>query len=185
MRHIENWDDIQEMQSGDFNTPVPGGYIAMILRVEDKEDKEYLAIEWDFVSGEYQGANQETFDRAGFWPTTLRRSYKDSALGFFKAFKTAVEASNRGYTFSSRDVQGLVGKRMGVVLGEEEYRKNNGEIGQRLYVYQVRSVKAIQEGDFKVPDLKKLSGQQNTPGRRSAYNVPFSDISDDDGNVPF
>ena len=55
MRHIENWDDIQEMQSGDFNTPVPGGYIAMILRVEDKEDKEYLAIEWDFVSGEYQG----------------------------------------------------------------------------------------------------------------------------------
>ena len=56
----------------------------------------------------------------------------------------------------------MKGKRIGVVLGEEEYRKEDGTVGTRLYVAAVRSVKAIQDGDFKVPALKKL-GSPNQP----------------------
>ncbi len=178
MRDI-NWDEVQE--AGNFENPVPGAYIAVIRGVEDVEDKEYLSIRWDFAEGAYKGANQETSDRAGFWPTVLMRSYKEKALGFFKAFKTSVEESNRGYVFSTRNVQGLVSKYMGVVLGEDEYRKNNGDTGKRLYVAQVRSVQAIQAGDFKVPELKRLAAP-TTP--RASYATGFTEVDDDD-DLPF
>lgn len=156
MIHIENWDSIQEMQPGDFDQPKPGGYIAVIDAVTDEEEKQYLRIAWDFAEGPYKGSNQATFDRAGFWPTVLIRSYKEKALGFFKAFKTCVEVSNPGYTFNDQEPSGLAGKYVGVVLGEEEYQKKDGSTGTRLYVYQTRAVRAIREGDYRVPVLKKL-----------------------------
>lgn len=195
MRHDVDWSTVTARQPGDFNDPVPGGYAAVILRVEDKEDKQYLEIQWDFPTGPYQGANQETFSRAGFWPITLRSSYKDSALCFFKGFMTALEESNPGYRFDDRDVQGLVGKRMGVVLGEEEYQKRSGEIGTRLYVCQVRSLDAIRAGDFKVPDLKCLDRKRPSGKTESAYSSPqvqpngswygFSPVNGVDGDLPF
>lgn len=173
-----NWDEIQEQQPGDFNNPVPGGYIAKIINVEDVEGKKYLKIEWDFTDGEYKGANAETFNRAGFWPTALMRSYKTNAQGFFKAFKTSVEMSNPNYTFRN-DPASLIGKLMGVVLGEEEYISGKGELKTRLYVYQTRSVKAIQTGDYKVPDLKKLApGQALAPKNESQFKT-VDDLGDD------
>lgn len=192
MRNI-NWDSVQENQPGDFNNPEPGGYIAVIVSVEDHEDKECLEIRWDFPTGDYRGANQETFSRAGFWPITLWRSYKDAALGFFKAFKTAIERSNSGYIFQCADVRGLVGKRMGVVLGEEEYLNKHDELKTRLYVYQVRSISEIQARNYNVPELKKLSNasgrqyrqqqQQQYPASYGGEFVPCDD--DDGGNLPF
>lgn len=187
MRHIDDWDAIQE--AGEYENPVPGAYIAVIRGVEDVEEKEYLAIKWDFAEGTYKNANQETFDRAGFWPTILIRSYKDTALRFFKSFKTSVEMSNKGYRFDDQNVQKLVGKYLGVVLGEEEYRKNNGSIGTRLYVAQVRSCEAVQDGNFKVPELKKLVEQaapasQYTPAARPIGGGLYP-VDDDDGDLPF
>lgn len=183
MRNIDNWDDIQEQQPGEFDRPGPGGYIARIVHVEDNEEKEYLRIEWDFEEGGYKGANAETFNRAGFWPITLIRSYKPKALGFFKAFKTSVEMSNRGYVFDCANPAGLAGKLMGVVLGEEEYAKSTGEIGTRPYVYQVRSIKAIQGGDFDVPKLKRLTGEQAPAAKPSGQFQPVEELDDDD--LPF
>lgn len=176
MRHIDNWDSIQE-QTGAFENPEPGGYIARIARVEDAEAKEYLRIEWEYDEGKYKGSNQDTFNRARFWPTALIRSYKETALGYFKSFKTAVEASNPGYSFDDRNVQGLVGKVLGVVTGEEEYEKNDGTIGKRLYVAQARAVKSIREGDFEVPDLKRMA--------KKAADLPRFTELDDGSDIPF
>lgn len=179
MRDITNWDDIQEQNGGEFERPAPGGYIARIVRVEDVEDREYLKIEWDFEDGKYKGDNQATYDRAGFWPIALIRSYKEKALGFFKGFKTCVEVSNPGYVFDTRNVQGLVGKLFGVVIGEEEYTKNDGSIATRNYVNACRSVKAIREGDFKVPELKKLAACPAPEPQQ------FSALEDNDSEFPF
>lgn len=193
MRNV-NWDSIHEKQPGDYNNPDPGGYIAVITRVEDHEDKEYLEIQWDFISGVHKGYNQDTFSRAGFWPTVLRRSYKESALSFFKAFKTAVERSNNGYFFDCANVYGLVGKRMGLVLGDEEYRKSSGEIKTRLYVYQVRSVSEIQNGNFEVPKLKRLSNNSAHGAQQRPYTPYQAGASygaaqfvpiEEDGDLPF
>lgn len=199
MRYDIDWNSVKEVQDGDYPNPIPGAYISVILGVEDKEDKEYLEIRWDFAEGEYAGSNQKTYKRAGFWPTLLRRSYKKKAEGFFKAFYTNVERSNRGYVFDSRNLNGLTGKYFGVVLGEEEYLKKNGEIGVRLYVAQVKSIDAIHDGDFKVPELKRMTNspssytaapqlakhQQNYGYQPTFGSSGFQEIDDSDGTLPF
>ena len=57
-----NWDTVQD----EIRNPVPGGYAAKIVRVEDNEEKEYLKIEWEFADGEFKGVNQEVYDAFGF-----------------------------------------------------------------------------------------------------------------------
>lgn len=180
MRDVTNWDEIQESEG--FENPAPGAYIARIITVTDMEEREYLRIEWDFDEGQFKGANQDTFSRAGFWPTALIRSYKEKALGFFKAFKTAVEESNPGYVFSTKDPCGLVGKRVGVVLGEEGYIKGSGEHGKRLYVAQTRSIQAIQKGDFSIPEYREAKPKNGAPASPAwASGAP----SYDDGPLPW
>ena len=176
-----NWETVQD----DVRRPVPGGYIAKITEVQDVEEKEYLLIKWDFLEGEFKGCNHETFDAFGFWPMAIVRSYKDKALRFFKTFKTCVEVSNRNYVFRN-DPQSLVGKYIGVVLGEEEYMSSKGEIKTRLYVESVRSGKAIRDGDYKIPELKKYVPKDTgyaTPGGAPAAN--FALLEDDDAQLPF
>lgn len=190
MKKID-WDNVQEASG--FENPAPGAYIAVICGVEDNEQKEYLRISWDFADGEYKDSNRDTYNRAGFWPIQLIRSYKPKALGFFKAFKTALEESNPGYRFDEANLQAMIGKRFCVVLGEEEYQSNDGTIKARLYVYQTRSLEAYRKGDFKVPPLKELSGGKPSPsawgGTISGSDTPgyadsFSNMTDD-GPLPF
>lgn len=175
-----NWNDVQD----DIRGPVPGGYTVKITRVEDNEEKEYLKIEWEFADGEFKGANKETYDAFGFWPLSFVASYKDSALRFFKGFKTAVEESNRNFVFKN-DPQSLVGKYLGVVLGEEEYfSTKHNMVKTRLYVAEKRSGAAIRNGDFKIPALKKLDTSKVAPG----YSAPAGDfavLDGDDENWPF
>lgn len=210
MRQISDsqWDSIQERQDGEFPTPTPGGYIGYIVRYEDVErpvkqggGSEYLRIEWDFAEGEFKLYNRDTFERAKFWPGygSFIRSYKDSALPFFKAFKTCLEVSNNGYHFRTDQLDAMRGKKLGIVLGEEEYYSRDGELKTRLYVAQVRSVKAIRDGDFKVPALKKYKGDPPAPAPASQYAQPyaaqpqpynapplneFAEL-EDDGELPF
>lgn len=177
-----NWNDVQD----DIRNPVPGGYAAKITRVEDNEQKEYLRIEWEFADGEFKGVNQEVYDAFGFWPLAFICSYKQKALRFFKGFKTAVEESNRNYTFDCSNPSGLVGKYVGVVLGEEEYLTKKNEVKTRLYVAEKRSGKAIREGDYKIPELKKLDPTKfAASGSYSAPAQNFKVMEDDDADLPF
>lgn len=177
MKNVD-WNTVQD----EIRRPVPGGYAAKITHVEDVEDKEYLKIEWDFADGEFKGVNKETFTALGFWPYAFIRSYKDTALWFFKGFKTAVENSNNGYVFNN-DPQSLVGKFVGVVLAEEEYVSKSGEVKTRLYVAEQRSGKSIREGDFKVPELKRLDASKLP---QTAFSAPAPlPIDEDDGELPF
>lgn len=75
-----NWDTVQD----EIRRPAPGGYAARITKVDDMTDKKYLYIEWEFADGDFKGCNQETFDVFGFWPMPIRKSYKPTALRFFK-----------------------------------------------------------------------------------------------------
>lgn len=155
MRKIDNFDNVTEQQGGDFERLPTGGHICKITLVEDVPEKEYLKFEFDIAEGKYQGWFAETYQRAGFWGGKFIRSYKKKAAGFFKGFVTAVEESNPKYKWAWEE-QTLNGKMIGLVLGSEEYVSNSGEVKERLYVAQNRSVDAIRKGDYKVPELKKL-----------------------------
>lgn len=132
-----------------------GGYVCRIEDVQDNPDKEYLYIEFDIAEGEYKGYYSQLAASFGFWGGRFYRSYKDKALGMFKGFLLAVEESNDGYKFNN-DESTLVGKLVGLILREEEYIGNDGNIKTRLKVSNVKNADAIRDGKFKVPPLKKL-----------------------------
>lgn len=154
MRPI-NLSEVEEAQ--DFEKVTPGGYICGITAIEDVAEKEYLRIEYDIADGKLKNFYNKLYNSQGFWGGNFIRSYKAKALPFFKGFITAVEKSNSGYKWNN-DEKTLVRKLVGLVLAEEEYRSNKGELKTRLYVAAVKSIDKIKSGDYKVPDLKKLDG---------------------------
>ena len=158
-----NLDNVQEFTR--FKNPV-GGFICEIKTVEDVADREYLKIGYDIAEAlsedqkEFVGMYAKRKAERDFdYPTTVV-SYKENSLPFFKGFVTALENSNKGYKWDN-DENKFVGKKIGFVIGEEEYegKDKNGmpKVKVRTYVAERHSVQAIKDGDFEVPEFKKLS----------------------------
>jgi hypothetical protein len=180
MKKIENYETVQA-NSGEFARPVAGGYICEIVHVEDVPYDEntakgdYLKIEYDIADGELKGYYKDAFEKfGGNWWAKFVRSYKEKALGMFKQFTICVEESNSGYSWNW-DEKSLVGKKVGLVIGEEEYEGNDGSIKTRLYVKDVKTVDEIRNGKFRIPALKELKKTA------SVTIITDADISD----VPF
>lgn len=175
-----DWNTVQ-----DTEYPGAGGYAAKIIKVEDNSAKEYLMVYFDIADGKFKNYAQKTYEEKGFYPYRMPWSYKQKALWFFKLKKMAVEETNKGFVFKN-DPQSLVGKFCGIVLGEEEYRANDGKKKKRLYVAEVISGQKFRNGDFAVPDLKKLEETDYPPvNAPSDYSNDFAMIKDDDANLPF
>lgn len=179
MRPIKNYKDVQA--SGSFERLPAGGYVAKITGVEDRAKAEYLLLTYDIAEGEYKDHYKDT-DAEHVASHQFIRSYKDSALGMFKAFTMAVDESNGTKLTEQVETglqeQQLVGKLVGILLGEEEYMSNRGELRTGLKVRACMSADRIRKGGFKVPELKKLpqTAQQTIP-------AGFTEIKDDD--LPF
>lgn len=143
--------DLNAVQNTDDREMNPGGYICRILEVENNEEKEYITLTLDVAEGACAGYYQDLYDKYGFYGLKAYRSYKDSALGFFKGFVTAVENSNEGYLWTG-DETTLKGKLIGAVLQGRRYIKSDGSVGYMLKVAQTHSVDRIKKGNYKVPD---------------------------------
>ena len=182
MKPIKGYNDAKA--SGDFERLPAGGYVIKITGVKDenKPDKQYLKIIYDIADGPEAGryANE---DPDNDYRHSFIRSYKDTALGMLKAFLQAVDETNGsklGETVETGlDEQRLVGLYLGVVLGYEEYETNAGDVKERLYVKSCKTAKQIQEGDFKVPELKKLKAKTN------AAAIPEGFTALTDADLPF
>lgn len=188
MKPIKNWKDITP--SGDRERLKAGGYIIKITDVKDVPKKEYLEILYDIAEGPEAGRFKDDFYADKPYAHRFIRSYKDSAAGMFKAFINAVEASNEGWSWDACGwkEQALVGKIAGVVLREEEYRTNRGDVNTRLGVYSVIDAERVRTGDYTVPDVKPLKedeapAEASTGGFSPAPDVPFAQLSDAD--IPF
>ena len=158
-----NLDNVQAFTK--FKNPV-GGFICEIKSVEDVPEKEYLRVGYDIAEAlsdeqkEFVGMYEKRKKERDFdYPTTVV-SYKENSLPFFKGFVTALENSNKGYEWDNDETK-FVGKLIGFVIGEEEYegKDKNGvpKVKVRTYVAERHSVDAIKEGDFDVPEFKKLT----------------------------
>jgi hypothetical protein len=156
MKNI-NWNNVPDQQ--EFKKLAPGGYTAMIVTAVDVPEKEYLKIEYDIAEGEFANHYQGLYEAKNFWGGSFIRSYKEKAQSMFKGFLTAIKNSNSNFIFKNDEKQ-LVGKLVGVVLGEEEYRKNDQSIGKRLYVHSTRSIEEIKKG-VDIPEFKKLKLEVN------------------------
>lgn len=171
MKPIKDYDKIQA--AGDFERLPAGGYVIKITDIKDEQAKEYLRIVYDIAEGPEKGRYKDEAPENDFRHMFMR-SYKDKALGMFKAFTTALEESNTGYKWDWNEA-GLVGKLLGVVIGYEEYEANDGNVKERARIASCMSADRIRKGDFKVPELKKLPESQ-----RTASPVPgFTPLGDE------
>lgn len=161
MKVVQNWSDVKE--AGE-SRPIPRGiYICKVEDATDVGEKEYLKVKFD-IADVADPANQEFIGEMGSrneqfksWPNvgTITKSYKKSALPFFKAFITAIEKSNPGFIWRW-DETTLKGKLFVAVFGEEEWW-NGEEIRVNCKVQEVRSIPAYKEGNIKLPELKKMT----------------------------
>jgi len=174
MKHI----DLSAVEDAkEYKRLKPGGYVCKITSVEDVPAKEYLKMEYDIAEGEFKQYYQQLFSAKNFWGGSFIKSYKAGALKYFKAFITSVEESNTAFKWQEDETH-LKNKLVGLVLGEEEYRKKDGTVSTRLYVDMARSVKAIREGNFTVPAKKCLP-------MPDISTTTFQELTDDDGDLPF
>ena len=175
MKKIDNYDSIEEASEG-YGTPEAGGYVCMILGVEDVPFDEktgkgnYLKVMFDFAEGEFAGHFSDKFSRFGNWPSAgyMYKSYNDKSAGFFKAFISSVEKSNPNYKWAW-DEKTLKDKWVGVIMREEEYFGSDGSIKTRLKADKTTTVDAIRSGDFKVPPKKYVNGSQSMSDTLSGF----------------
>lgn len=154
--------DLSNVQeAGSSTRPVAGAYVCEIKSVEDLTDKEYLKIGFDITEGEYAGYYSKVREEHPDWDWgsagVYCRSYKPTALGMFKRMCSAVTKSNPGYAFDgdkNADEKTLVGKKVGIVLREEEYYGNDGEKRTRVSVQRECPIEDVPY--IKAPAVKKV-----------------------------
>lgn len=168
-----------------YDEPAAGGYICKIVYAELKEDKQYVLLNLDIADGKYAGYYQRLDDRAGFWGLKYYASYKETVLSKFIKLCASFETCNPGFAFDpfrkgGADIDTLKGKTLGVVIGYEEYEKNDGSIGTRARVSNITEVKKIKAGKFKIPELKKVVRTIPT-----TENESFMTLPDNMDEIPF
>ena len=192
-----DFSNVQATQGGEFARPTAGGYVIGIVAVEDVPEKEYLKITYDIAEGEFKNYYYDMKQRTGYDLPCFYKSYKDKALGFFKAFVDAVTASNAGYKWNN-DERTLTRKVVGCVLREEEYRNRDGEIKVSLKPDVFYPAADIRAGKFEVLDRKCLSDARydkyvDSKSNANTANAPLmsaQSVSDDmiifsEDGVPF
>ena len=182
MKPIKGYNAAQA--SGEYERLAAGGYVIKITAVQDEDEKQYLRIVYDIAEGPEAGRYKSEPAENDFRHSFVR-SYKEKALGMFKAFIRAIDESN-GTKFDSRIEKGfpeheLVGKNLGVVFGYEEYEANDSNVKERLRLVSCMSADRIRKGDFKIPELKKL--KPSTEPAPASMPDGFTPMTDDD--LPF
>lgn len=185
-----NLENVQE--AGDFERLEAGGYVCKITNVEDVPVNnqtgkgDYLKIEYDIAEGEHAGFYKRLEESMQFWGGRYIRSYKEKALPMFKRMCSAISKSNPGFVFDggqqNSNEQTLVGKKVGLILGKEEYEGNDGSLKTRLYVKSECDIADIRAGKFKVPELKHLDG---TSGAKTTDDGFMSIQDNDEEELPF
>ena len=93
----------------------------------------------------------------------------------FKRMCSAVTKSNKGFIFDGNDhcdESTLIGKKVGMILGEEEYIGNDGAKKTKLYVAREVDVADIKAGKFKIPAIKKLEESSDKKQDDDFMNIP-------------
>ena len=177
MKPIKGYNDAQA--SGAYTRLPAGGYVIKITSVEDVPDKQYLKIVFDIAEGPEKGRFK---DEEQDYRHSFVRSYKEKALGMFKAFIQAVDASEEtnynDFIEKGFDEKSLKSCRLGVVIGYEEYISDRGETKERMRIARCCPVSDIREGKFTVPELKKLPAADPTSPVSGFTAIP-------DGDLPF
>lgn len=187
MEKIKGYEEAKAI-TGEFEKLEAGGYICKIVSAKEeksKSGKRMLVIALDIAEGDrkdyFRNRFNENTNPDKKWPAgaIYRQMLEgDKAVGFLKGLMTSLEASNDGFKWDW-DEKKLKDLKCGAIFGEEEYEKTDGSVGISTKVKFIRTVKAIQDGNFKVPELKKL------PQKGEAFEDFLNSVDSDNEDLPF
>lgn len=187
MEKLKGYDEAQAI-TGEYERLKAGGYICKIKSAKEeksKSGKRMLVIALDILEGDKKDFFKKRFDEdtrtEKKWPAgaIYRQMLEgEKAAGFLKGLMTSLEASNEGFKWDW-DEKKLKDLKCGAIFGEEEYEKLDGSIGTSTKVKFIRTIKVIQDGNFKVPELKKL------PQKGEAFEDFVNSVTSDNEDLPF
>lgn len=172
--------------NSEYAKPPAGGYLCVIEEVENKEKSNGIVLCLDIDEGEYAGYFTDKYNHFGWWALTSFHSYKPKALPFFKRLLKNLEDSNPIIDFAlaggsiQLNEKDLVGLRIGVVFGYEEYIGNDGKVKEKTKVADVISLDDLRNGKYKVPEKVTLPKTKNATGITNMAATTFEPVSDDD-----
>lgn len=187
MEKLENYDRVAPI-TGEYERLEAGGYICKIISAKEeksKSGKRMLVIALDILEGDKKDFFRNRFNEDSRadkkWPSgaIYRQMLEgDKAAGFLKGLMTSLEASNDGFKWNW-DEKKLTDLKCGGIFGEEEYEKIDGSVGTTTKIKFIRTTKAIQDGNFKIPELKKL------PQKGEAFEDFVNSVASDNDDLPF
>lgn len=191
LKKPNNYDEVQINQ--DFEKLELGGHKGVIIKAEeytsDVSGKTSLKVYVDTAKDDKQpGYFKKQYDN----DTREDKKYPNGAIKYvslgdsetqvkmLKAFITAVENSNNGYTFDwKKEVDQLKGKKVGLIFGLEEYTKQDGSTGTVTKLNQFRSIDKVDNA--LIPRVKLLDGSYRDyddyaeEKQENKSNDPFKD----------
>lgn len=186
MEKLEGYEEAKAI-TGEYEKLEAGGYICKIVSAKEeksKSGKRMLVLALDILEGDKKYFFKKRFDEntspdkkwsAGAIYRQMLEGEK--AVGFLKGLMTSLESSNENFKWDW-DEKKLVGLKCGAIFGEEEYERLDGSIGISTKIKYIRTIKTIQEGNYKVPEIKKL------PQKGEAFE-DFVNSVDSDEPLPF
>lgn len=190
MRKNSDWNSVPAYD-GESTALKPGAYICRVVGMKEeqtKTGKTMVVLAFDIAEGEYENYYRKRFDRE-------KKDNKDvkykgryyvfptnndgNTNPFFKGMITAIEKSNGIVLpdeFTEKDVKD---KLFGGLFEREEFEE--GKWYTKLV--SIRTVEAIREGRYTLPEDKPLSNVSNNNSSGTAGFSIDSDYEDED--LPF
>ena len=186
--------------TGDYQRMGAGGYVAQIQavrtdgpasygkgRIDYVNSKEYVKLIYDIAEGDFAGRFSDDYwsGEDKDYGHQIFLSWKN--MGAFKGNIQALDESNPGFdalaAFQADRWELFIGKKVGIVVGEEEYRGNDGTVKTRLGFPRLKSIQDIRAGKFKVPEFKKLKDDEQGYNAAPAKADVSESVYDED--IPF
>lgn len=187
MEKLQGYEEAKAI-TGEYERLNAGGYICKIISAKEeksKTGKRMLVLALDIIEGDKKDFFRNRFNENSNpdkkWPAgaIYRQMLEgEKAAGFLKGIMTSLETSNEGFKWDW-DEKKLANLKCGAIFGEEEYEKMDGSIGTTTKVKFIRTVKAIEDGNFKIPELKKI------PEKGEAFEDFVNSVTSDNDDLPF
>lgn len=183
MRSVK-WNEVESTAEGEFKKLEPGAYPAVIVKMADFPEKEYVQLVFDIADGPRKGHFSDAFYADKEWAHNLIMSYKDTALGMLKGRMETIQKCNPGFEpFAAWDAGRLdmfAGRRVGVVLREEEYWDKKTEefkLGSAR-CFRLCTLEDVASGKLSDPQPKMLddAGKRDALRRAGYFDSNIEEI---------
>ena len=158
--------------AGNIEVLPVGAYKCKIMKAEpmtSSNGKEFIKISYDINDGDYkdfykrkyQNDSRDIKDKkwSGVW-TVFVLDYNGNTNRYFKGLITCAESSNKGFKFDFDKPEALKDKLIGVVMREEEFESQTGEILTAVKAFRACPYEATDEQQ--IPKKKEIKKENNS-----------------------